>query len=426
MEQSETRDSLKEKIVNILTLLLLVRLGLYVPVPGVDLNIFDQGQALSSMFSFAKSLVGNSFLSIGSIGILPYINASIILQLLIPLFPNLERLQKEEGELGRQQIRKYTRYLTVIWAFVLSTALVIFGVKPLIFDWTFFRGLEIILALTTGSVLSMWFAELITEEGLGNGSSMIIFINIFGGIPNSLSNIGNKISIDKPLLSNIPLFLESFLIYLFIVTVIIIFQDAYKKIDIISAKQLNASPNPLEKSQQFSQITNSFIPLKLNQGGIMPLVFSSTISVLLVYPAQLLISSFQSSNPVAQTSFLTFFSFGLNLILIVFFSCFYASLVLKPKDMSESLSKMAYSISSVRQGKETTKYLEKIIYRLAFVGGLFLAFIAFFPILLGNIFKFSLFTNFTSLLILIGVITDTTSQIQGYLTSARYENFKKA
>ena len=104
MEQSKTRELLKEKILKILSLLLLVRLGLYVPVPGVDLNIFDQGQALSSMFSFAKSLVGNSFLSIGSIGILPYINASIILQLLIPLFPNLERLQKEEGEIGRQQI----------------------------------------------------------------------------------------------------------------------------------------------------------------------------------------------------------------------------------------------------------------------------------------------------------------------------------
>jgi preprotein translocase subunit SecY len=210
MEQSKTRDLLKGKILKILTLLLLVRLGLYVPVPGVDLNLFDQGQALSSVFSFAKSLVGNSFLSIGSIGILPYINASIILQLLIPLFPNLERLQKEEGELGRQQIRKYTRYLTVAWALVLSTALAFFGVKPLIFDWTFFRGLEIILALTTGSVLSMWFAELITEEGLGNGSSMLIFINIVGGIPNSLGKISDKISINESLSSNLILFLESF------------------------------------------------------------------------------------------------------------------------------------------------------------------------------------------------------------------------
>ena len=426
MKQLTKRDSLQKKILRILTLLLLVRLGLYVPVPGVDLNIFDQGQALGSMFGFAKSLVGNSFLSIGSIGILPYINASIILQLLVPLFPNLERLQKEEGELGRQQIRKYTRYLTAAWALVLSTGLAVFAIKPLIFDWSLFRGIEIVLALTIGSILSMWFAELITEEGLGNGSSMIIFINIVGGIPNSVANISSKISNSKPLLNNLFLVLESFLVYLFVVTIIIIFQEAYKKINIISAKQLNSNSASLEKSQQLSQITNSFIPLKLNQGGIMPLVFSSTISIVLIYPIQLLVNSLQFINFVSKTSFLTLFSFGVNLILIVFFSCFYASLVLKPKDMSESLNKMAYTIANIRQGKETTAYLEKIINRLAFVGGLFLAFIAFFPIFLGNVFQFNLFTNLTSLLILIGVITDTTSQIQGYLTSSRYESFKKA
>jgi preprotein translocase subunit SecY len=426
MEQSKKTDLLQAKVLKILTLLLLVRFGLYLPVPGVDPNIFDQGQALSSMFSFAKTLVGNSFLSVGSIGILPYINASIVLQILIPLFPNLERLQKDEGELGRAQIRKYTRYLTVVWALVLSTSLVIFGIKPLVFDWGFSRGLEVVLALTLGSVLSMWFSELITEEGLGNGSSMIIFINIVGGIPNSINNILSKISVDESFLNNIFLFFESFLIYLAIVTVIIIFQEAYKKIDIISAKQLNANFTPLEKSTQSSLTTNSFIPLKLNQGGIMPLVFSSTISFVLLYPVQLLVNSFQLVSVAAKTSVLTFFSFGINLILIVFFSCFYAGLVLKPKDMSENLNKMAYTVAQVRQGKETTKYLEKIISRLAFVGGLFLAFIAFFPILLGNIFQFNLFTNLTSLLILIGVITDVTSQIQGYLTSARYESFKKA
>jgi preprotein translocase subunit SecY len=426
MEQSKKTDLLRAKVLKILTLLLLVRFGLYLPVPGVDPNIFDQGQALSSMFSFAKTLVGNSFLSVGSIGILPYINASIVLQILIPLFPNLERLQKDEGELGRAQIRKYTRYLTVVWALVLSTSLVIFGIKPLVFDWGFSRGLEVVLALTLGSVLSMWFSELITEEGLGNGSSMIIFINIVGGIPNSINNILSKISVDESFLNNIFLFFESFLIYLAIVTVIIIFQEAYKKIDIISAKQLNANFTPLEKSTQSSLTTNSFIPLKLNQGGIMPLVFSSTISFVLLYPVQLLVNSFQLVSVAVKTSVLTFFSFGINLILIVFFSCFYAGLVLKPKDMSENLNKMAYTVAQVRQGKETTKYLEKIISRLAFVGGLFLAFIAFFPILLGNIFQFNLFTNLTSLLILIGVITDVTSQIQGYLTSARYESFKKA
>ena len=423
MKQSKTKGLLQEKILKILTLLLLVRLGLYIPVPGVDLNIFDQGQAFGSMFGFAKNLVGNSFLAIGSIGILPYINASIIIQLIVPLFPSLERLQKEEGELGRQQIRKYTRYLTAIWALILSAGLTIFAIKPLIFDWSSLRGLEITLALTLGSILSMWFAELITEEGLGNGSSMIIFINIVGGIPNGIGNISKKISDNELFLNSVLLILESFLIYLFVVTIIIVFQEAYKRINIISAKQLNTNSTSLGKSQQLSEKTNSFIPLKLNQGGIMPLVFSSTISIVLIYPIQILINNLQFINIAARTSFLTFFSYGANVILIIFFSCFYASLVLKPKEMSESLNKMAYTIVNTRQGKETTKYLEKIINRLAFVGGLFLAFVAFFPILLGNIVQINLFTNLTSLLILIGVITDTTSQIQGYLTSSRYENF---
>ena len=196
MRQSTPQSLLTGKILKISTLLLLVRLGLYIPVPGVDINLFDGGQALGSVFSFAKSLVGNSFLSIGTIGILPYINASIILQLLIPLFPSLEKLQKEEGEIGRQQIRKYTRYLTAVSALLLSTALVIFGIKPLVFDWNFFQGLKAVLALTTGSMLSVWFAELITEEGLGNGSSMIIFINIVGGLRTNLSKITAQFSGD--------------------------------------------------------------------------------------------------------------------------------------------------------------------------------------------------------------------------------------
>ena len=189
MEKSTTRTLLKNKIVKILTLLLLVRLGLYIPVPGLDLDIFAQSQNLNPMFGFAKTLLGNSFIGIGSLGILPYINASIIIQLLTPVIPSLERLQKEEGEIGRQQITRYTRYLTSFWAIGLSFGVANFLIRPVIFNWSLFLGFKIILALTIGSLLSMWFAELITEEGLGNGSSMIIFINIVGSIPNNIINL---------------------------------------------------------------------------------------------------------------------------------------------------------------------------------------------------------------------------------------------
>ena len=417
MEQSETTALLKAKITKILFLLLLVRLGLYIPVPNIDLDLFSQNQNTNPIFGFAKTLTGSSFLGIGALGILPYINASIIIQLLVPVLPQLEQLQKEEGEFGRQQITRYTRYLALIWAIILSSAIAFFLVKPIIFDWSISLALEIILALVTGSILSMWFSELITEEGLGNGSSMLIFINIVGSIPNSFSDLNNALFSQASYLDNLRISGQGLIFYLFVVSVIILFQDSYKKINIVAAKQLNLSSS--DQSQNFSQLKNSYIPLKVNQGGIMPLVFSSTIAVFLAYPVQQLLNLGFVNN-----SFLSAYSITINILLVVLFSCFYAGLVLKPDDISQNLAKMAYSIPGIRQGKDTTKYLEKTVARLAFLGGLFLAFLAFFPLVVGNILQVNIFKNVTSLLILIGVITDVTSQIRGYLVARKYEGFK--
>lgn len=417
MEQSETIALLKAKITKILFLLLLVRLGLYIPVPNIDLDLFSQNQNTNPIFGFAKTLTGSSFLGIGALGILPYINASIIIQLLVPVLPQLEQLQKEEGEFGRQQITRYTRYLALIWAIILSTAIAFFLVKPIIFDWSISLALEIILALVTGSILSMWFSELITEEGLGNGSSMLIFINIVGSIPNSFSELNNALFSQASYLDNLRISGQGLIFYLFVVSVIILFQDSYKKINIVAAKQLNLSSS--DQSQNFSQLKNSYIPLKVNQGGIMPLVFSSTIAVFLAYPVQQLLNLGFVNN-----SFLSVYSITINILLVVLFSCFYAGLVLKPDDISQNLAKMAYSIPGIRQGKDTTKYLQKTVERLAFLGGLFLAFLAFFPLVVGNVLQVNIFKNVTSLLILIGVITDVTSQIRGYLVARKYEGFK--
>ena len=417
MEQSETTALLKAKITKILFLLLLVRLGLYIPVPNIDLDLFSQNQNTNPIFGFAKTLTGSSFLGIGALGILPYINASIIIQLLVPVLPQLEQLQKEEGEFGRQQITRYTRYLALIWAIILSSAIAFFLVKPIIFDWSISLALEIILALVTGSILSMWFSELITEEGLGNGSSMLIFINIVGSIPNSFSELNNALFSQASYLDNLRISGQGLIFYLFVVSVIILFQDSYKKINIVAAKQLNLSSS--DQSQNFSQLKNSYIPLKVNQGGIMPLVFSSTIAVFLAYPVQQLLNLGFVNN-----SFLSVYSITINILLVVLFSCFYAGLVLKPDDISQNLAKMAYSIPGIRQGKDTTKYLEKTVARLSFLGGLFLAFLAFFPLVVGNVLQVNIFKNVTSLLILIRVITDVTSQIRGYLVARKYEGFK--
>jgi len=252
---------------------------------------------------------------------------------------------------------------------------------------------------------------------------MIIFINIIGGIPVNFSEFTKNLNSS----SNINGFLTillTFAIYIFIVALIVLVQASYKKINIVSARQL--SFNFTEQNSQSSELKNSYIPIKLNPGGIMPLVFSTTIATLLFYPLQLVLTNAFSLFGTQITSILTFFSFGLNLILVVFFSSFYALLVLKPKDLSENLTKMAYNLPGLKQGKETTRHLEKVISRLAFMGGLFLAFLAFFPIVLGNVFQINIFKNLTSLIILVGVITDVSSQIQGYLVSQNYESFKKA
>jgi|TARA_B100000683_G_scaffold176590_1_gene170097 preprotein translocase subunit SecY len=421
VEQSETIALLKAKITKILFLLLLVRLGLYIPVPNVDLDIFSQNQNVNPIFGFAKTLTGSSFLGIGALGILPYINASIIIQLLVPIIPKLEQLQKEEGEFGRQQITRYTRYLAFVWSIFLSGGVAFFLVKPVVFDWTNGLGLEIILSLVTGSILSMWFSELITEEGLGNGSSMLIFINIVGSIPNSFNDLNNALFSKVSYFDNLKTIGQGLIFYFFVVSVIILFQDSFKKINIIAAKQLNVSYS--SQNQNFSELKNSYIPLKVNQGGIMPLVFSSTVAVFLAYPVQLVLNLGFINSSLAS-SFMSFYSIALNIILVVIFSCFYAALVLKPNDISQNLAKMAYSIPGVRQGKDTTKYLEKTVARLAFMGGLFLAFLAFFPLIIGNVLQVNIFKNVTSLLILIGVITDVTSQIRGYLVARKYEGFK--
>jgi len=419
---SETISLLRQKIFKILGLLIFVRLGLYIPVPCVDLDIFSQNQAINPLFGFAKNLTGSSFLGIGSLGILPYINASIIIQLLTPVVPALEKLQKEEGELGRQQINRYTKYLTLIWALVLSTACAFVLVKPVVFNWSIVLAVKIILSLTTGSMLSMWFAELITNENLGNGSSMIIFINIIGGLPASISeftkNLGNPNG-----QNNLLIIGSIFLAYITIVCIIVLVQDSYKKINIVSARQLNF--NSLGQGSKNLELKNSYIPIKLNQGGIMPLVFSTTVATLVFYPLQLGITKIFSVSGLTLTNILTLVSFVLNIVLVVFFSSFYALLVLKPKDLSDNLTKMAYAIPGFKQGKQTTQHLEQIISRLAFMGGLFLAFLAFFPFLLTTIFQISVFKNITSLVILIGVITDVSSQIRGYLVSQNYESFKK-
>jgi preprotein translocase subunit SecY len=291
-----------------------------------------------------------------------------------------------------------------------------FWVRPYVFNWDTQFVIQMTLALTTGSMLIMWFSEQITEKGIGNGPSLLIFINIIAGLPKLIQQKSSVVNVNTQLTE---LFVLASIFLIMIVGIIFI-QEGTRRIPIVSARQLG-------KGQ--SQSKTSYLPLRLNQGGVMPIIFASAILVLPAYLTQIIKNQFLlnflnllSPNSGDKNLYLIFY-----FSLILFFSYFYASLIINPNDVSQNLKKMESSIPGVRPGKATTDYLQKTLNRLTFLGALFLAFIAVIPSVIENITNISTFKGLgaTSLLILVGVAIDTSRQIQTYLISRNYENIMK-
>ena len=411
------RKDIKERIIMTLSLVILSRLGTFIPVPGVDHDAFYESISNNPIVSFLNIFSGGGFASIGlfALGIVPYINASIIMQLGTTSIPALEKLQKEEGESGRQKITQFTRLLALGWAIIQSIG-ISFWVRPYVFDWNSEFVISMTLALATGSMIIMWFSEQITEKGIGNGPSLLIFVNIISGLPKLLQQKPNSTPSDNAI---IELFLLVF-IFLIMIMGIIFVQEGARRIPIVSAKQL---------SQGQSQTKTSYLPLKLNQGGVMPIIFASAVLVLPSYISQLtsnefitnVLNLFSPSGSNKNIYLLFYFT------LILFFSYFYTSLVLNPNDVAQNLKKMESSIPGIRPGKATRDYLQKTLNRLTFLGALFLALIAVIPSVIESLTNISTFKGLgaTSLLILVGVAIDTSKQIQTYLISKNYENIMK-
>lgn len=420
MQKQRTTPNTKEvkdRILTTLSLLVLSRLGTFIPVPGVDHDAFYESISNNPIVSFLNIFSGGGFASIGlfALGIVPYINASIIMQLGTTSIPPLEKLQKEEGEAGRQKITQLTRLVALGWALVQSIG-ISFWVRPYVFNWNLEFVVSMTLALTTGSMIIMWFSEQITEKGIGNGPSLLIFVNIVSGLPKLLQQKATTSVSENEL---VELFILVFIFLVMIIGIIVV-QEGARRIPIISAKQL---------SQGQTQTKTSYLPLKLNQGGVMPIIFSSALLVLPSYLSQLttndnirnLLSLFSPSGSNKNIYLLFYFA------LILFFSYFYTSLVLNPNDVAQNLKKMESSIPGVRPGKATTDYLQKTLNRLTFLGALFLALIAVIPSLIESLTNISTFKGLgaTSLLILVGVAIDTSKQVQTYLISKNYENIMK-
>ena len=395
------KDTITKKVLFTIFIIILIRLGNFIPVPNVDqrylVNILNANPSLKAFFN-TETLI----LSVFSLGILPNINASILIQLLVSAVPYLEKLQKEEGETGRRQIKQYTRSLTLFIA-ILESLSIAFSLRPILFNWNLAVCGEIVLALTTGSMIILWLSDLITEEGIGNGSSIVITLNILSVLPNTIQTLVQSGNILSILLS-----LSSFTI---LIIGIIYVQEAVRIIPLISAKQLFAQQNQTGNQT----MRTSYLPLKINQGGVMPIIFSSTFLTFLTvgvnYLLSLKILPIEINNP--QT--VTLIYGGINFILIFAFSLFYSNLILNPKEIAKDLNKMAITIPDVRPGKQTTSFLKKTLTRLSLLGALFLAILVAIP----NT-RSSYGFGITSLLILVGVTVDTARQIQTLLISKIY------
>ena len=413
---------LRGRILVTLGLLILARLGTFVPIPGIDRVAFAESIKNSPTIGFLDIFSGGALSTVGvfALGIIPYINASIIIQLLTTALPALEKLQKEEGEAGRRKISQITRYVAVGWAFIYS-----FGISQWLQKYTLpgHQGIAFvigtILALTAGSMFVMWISELITERGIGNGASLLIFLNIVAVLPTSLKATIDLAQSDSKVLTPTIALLAVFVV----MTVGIVFvQEGTRRIPIISARR--------QVGRRIQRERTSYLPLRLNQGGVMPIIFASSV---LVLPSAL--ASFVSTNagnsPVTQvvTQIANFLAPSqpahvvFYVVLIVFFSYFYSSLVVNPVDMAQNLKKMGASIPGVRPGVATSKYIEGILSRLTLLGALFLGIVATVPTAIESSLGVSTFKGFgaTSLLILVSVAIDTAKQIQTLVISQRYE-----
>lgn len=412
---------LRGRLLVTIGMLLLIRLGIYIPVPGIDRQAFQEGlqsSGLGNLIGILDILAGGGISALGifALGILPYINASIIMQLMTQALPSLENLQKNEGEAGRRKISQITRYVAVGWAIFQSFGIALFVSRYAETPGPTFIA-QTVLALTAGSMFVMWVGELITERGVGNGASLLIFISIVSTLPRSLGQtIQLAQSGDRGVVGGVIILL---LVFLVMIVGIVFVQEGTRRIPIVSARRQVGRRLYLEKS--------SYLPLRLNQGGVMPIIFASMV---LFLPASL--AQFFPNNEVLSQA-IRYLSPGhwvyvvVYLALILFFSYFYASLIINPVDMSQNLKKMGASIPGIRPGKATSEYIERVLNRLTFLGAIFLGMVAIIPTAVESATQVRTFQGLgaTSLLILVGVAIDTAKQIQTYVISQRYEGMVK-
>lgn len=408
---------LRKKILFTLAMFLVARVGTHIPTPGVDIERLTSMVNSNDLLGFFNMFSGGAFMrvSIFSLGVMPYINASIIVQLLGVLVPKLEELQKE-GESGRQKITQWTRYLTIVIAIIQGLATVTWLQQVgLVTTPGFLFTINTITVLTAGSVFLMWVGEQITIKGIGNGVSLLIFLNIVSRMPGAISDTLQKMNGNKFL---IPVLIIGAIISFVAVLLITIVQLGVRQIPIQYVGKGFSGKNIIAK--------NTYLPVKVNVAGIMPVIFASVLMaipslVLKILPSTmsgyvLLNKMFTQTHPVYLI---------LEASLIMFFSFFYTAMMFDPEKVAENLKQSGGTIPGIRPGIETVEYLEKVVTRITWVGATFLTLVAVGPVFIFSALKMPIFFQGTGIIIMVGVGIDTIQQINAQLVMKNYKGFIK-
>jgi preprotein translocase subunit SecY len=416
---SFTVPEIRKKIFFTAAILALYRLGAYIPSPGVDaaaVKDISSSFGGSNILGFLNLFSGGSLsrLSLFALGIMPYITASIILQLLTVVVPSLEKLQKE-GEVGQQKITQYTRYLTVVLAFGQSIGYVFLfrsissqSGASVVGNLTFAKTMLIVICLTAGCTLLMWMGELITQRGVGNGISLMIFASITARVATGIQKWWTNP--DQVFVVMMPF------IALAVIVAIVFVQEGQRRIPVQYAKRV--------VGRRMTAGGSTYLPLRVNMAGVIPVIFAAsimafppTIGQLINTPAALNFAAFFSPNSWAYVVGEVFF--------IIIFTYFYTAVTFNPVDQADNLKQHGGFIPGVRPGRPTAEYLDRILSRLTFPGALYLGAVAALPTILISQTSANFFFGGTSILIVVGVALDTVKQLEAQLMMRNYEGFLK-
>lgn len=412
-------EDLRKKIVFTILMLLVYRIGIFIPVPGVDASYIQQlvGNGGDNLLGLMDIMSGGAFgnYTVFAMGIIPYINASIIIQLLTVAIPSLERLAKE-GEEGRKKITQITRYLTVGLAFVQAIGITYGLARGALTNPTWYNYVLVALTLTAGTAFIMWLAEQITEKGIGNGTSLIIFISIISRLPQAINAIFQMGFVTKEIN---PILIPFVVIFAVALIVGVIFIDlGQRRIPVQYAKRV------VGRKMYGGQSTH--IPIKVNASGVLPIIFAvsllslpQTIAMFMSQEAGFaqFIAKYFSTKSVAYAI--------VYALLIVGFTFFYSQISFNPIEISKNLKQYGGFVQGIRPGKPTSDFLARIVSRITFVGALFLAAIAVIPIALSGVTGIPMYIQGTSVLILVNVALETSKQIESQMLMRHYKGFLK-